>query len=275
MHYFKNKMALQIVAFRVIPRSIDVVRANCLWSGQTEFVDWTFETLPTCQELTNKLCSQISYEVGFENTLRGACNSASVEHEEEESVEDDDIEEPIYKFGQEITYGGITYNGPNFTKELCERYERALRGLRDIHDKDVDALGKKWKLPPYAVVLLRGNQYYGHIYAWTATQNCFAIGIRARSDSLILRGTARELRNVSHYLLDGVRRFALSKGCTTVTVVSPLEVMMPILRGLGFRYNLNLSVPRGGMHMGTPFTYSNVDQPLVSGPIEFSSFDCN
>lgn len=57
------------------------------------------------------------------------------------------------------------------------------------------------------------------------------MGIRGRIDSVFRQD---DLRNISSYLLEGARRFALAKRCTAVIVTHPLTVMKIILKKLGF-----------------------------------------
>jgi len=60
------------------------------------------------------------------------------------------------------------------------------------------------------------------------------MGIRNRVDSLFIKYTNENLRNVSYYLLEGVRRFALSKGAANIIITYPRLIMQKILPTLGF-----------------------------------------
>ena len=106
----------------------------------------------------------------------------------------------------------------------------------DITNRDRDILNQKtWNVTTYAIVVLYKGEYFGHIYAWLSPIDpslCFAMGIRGRADSVFRED---DLRNVSHYLLEGVRRFAKAKGCRTMVITHPLDVMRPILGRLNFR----------------------------------------
>lgn len=64
--------------------------------------------------------------------------------------------------------------------------------------------------------------------------------VRNRVDSLFTRYFENNLKNVSHYLLEGVRRFALSKAADNFIITSPRPIMQRILPTLGFQ---RVSIP--------------------------------
>src|SRR5690625_2651639 len=78
----------------------------------------------------------------------------------------------------------------------------------------------------YVVVLLYKGEYYGHIYTWRLigehSDICMAVGIRGRVDLIFL---GDRLQDLSRYLFEGVRMFALSKGCHSIVVPLPYEHM--------------------------------------------------
>ena len=152
-------------------------------------------------------------------------------------------------------------------------------GIDNIHDVDMQVAlhYRTWNTKTYAVVLFYKGMYYGHIYAWISPVDptkCFAIGIRARTDAVFLQDT---LRNTSHYLLEGVRLFAKAKGCTSITIPSPLIVMQGILPKLGFKTDYpihrdNLIKTLGQGYIGRTedetcencYTNDNISYPFVT-----------
>lgn len=123
-------------------------------------------------------------------------------------------------------------------REACKSLLSRKRDYIEVLSRDQDALNYDHvNVQLYAIVLIYNNIYYGHIYAWLSKINndyCFAMGIRNRVDSAFIKYTENNLSNVSHYLLEGVRRFALSKGATNVVITYPKPIMQKILPTLGF-----------------------------------------
>ena len=85
-------------------------------------------------------------------------------------------------------------------------------------------------------MLLKDDKYHGHIYTWVSPTNpyrCLMIGIRNRVDN-IFQSSEDIIRGIAPILLEGVRRFAVIKGCNQITVAHPLRPMIPILEYHGF-----------------------------------------
>ena len=120
-------------------------------------------------------------------------------------------------------------------EEECQKFLQRLKGYQDTLSRDQDVFNQKdWDVRTYAIVLLYKGEYFGHIYAWLSPSKpprCFAMGIRGRVDSVFRED---QLQNVSAYLFEGVRKFALAKGCQAMTVTKPLRIMEAILKRMGF-----------------------------------------
>ena len=150
---------------------------------------------------------------------------------------------PDYKIGDDITGYIKPFDlSKDDADEACAKYAVVEYGIREVISRDTDALEQRhFNVELHAVVLLnKENEYWGHIYAWvspTEHNYCFAMGIRSRVDSILLSKVGKTVRNVSGYLLEGVRQFALSKGCHTIIIPSPMPVMKGILTKLGFAHD--------------------------------------
>lgn len=134
------------------------------------------------------------------------------------------------------------YKSPEQKAEQCKKFLQRFHGLVDVLERDQDVFNQRtWNVQTYAIVVLYKGEYFGHIYTWVSPVDpslCFAMGIRGRVDSVFIEDN---LQNLSHYLLEGVRRFALAKGCSSIVVTHPLDTMKSILTRLGFRGSL---IPR-------------------------------
>lgn len=120
--------------------------------------------------------------------------------------------------------------------EGCDKFENIKSNYNDVMIKDKIAFNdmNNMDVELHAVVLTNNNKYYGHIYTWVSPVDkdyCLAIGIRGRIDAIF----KREVKNVSHKLLEGVRRFAVNMGCKYVIIPRPLPIMEQILPTLGFK----------------------------------------
>lgn len=121
--------------------------------------------------------------------------------------------------------------------ELCKKYIDRAYDYSEVFSRDQDAFEQEnFNVKLYAIVLLRDNQYYGHIYTWLSpiSSTVLAMGIRNRVDSIFIKGTEDDLPGVSRYLLEGVRQFALSKGSAIMSIVHPRPIMQQILPHFGF-----------------------------------------
>jgi len=123
----------------------------------------------------------------------------------------------------------------NLAKSVCKNYDSSDfdRAQWDVLSRDQDALNNIEKFNNiHAVVLLDlNNEYTGHIYTWLSPDNkhLLAIGIRSRVDMLFLRAENKGMSNVSDYLLEGLRVFALKLGVIDIIIPRPLPVMQKLL----------------------------------------------
>lgn len=114
-------------------------------------------------------------------------------------------------------------------------------GYLDVFQRDEYALsgkieGKDIEMDIYAIVLLYRDIYQGHIYSWISPDDpslCLSMGIRNRVDYPLNKEILPD--RISHLLLEGVRRFSIEKGCNTIGVVTPMDIMYPILDKKGFK----------------------------------------
>ena len=128
----------------------------------------------------------------------------------------------------------------------CEKYIKRADDLMDVIIRDHEVMMYEWEATNWAVVILQNNVYQGHIYTWISLEDpslCFAMGIRERVDRLF---DENPLRNLSSYLFEAVRRFAIYHGCTSIVVPFPLTVMANILPTLRFN-----NVPIDSSLLGT------------------------
>lgn len=176
----------------------------------------------------------------------------------------------------------------NLTKsktELSENFLDSVYDYREIYSRDTDAFsgflrgGENFNVDLHAVVLLSRGEYYGHIYAWISPIDpnmCFALGIRNRVDSIFIKGTDKEIKNVSKYLFEGVRKFALLNGANTISVDTPKQNVIPILRKIGFENNpidgklIGKSLSQNDYKCYTNMTYFDINKSLLIENIKFS-----
>ena len=127
--------------------------------------------------------------------------------------------------------------------EQCKVYENRRQGYMDTFSRDDDVLNKSpmWDSPTHVMVALKPNlegilEYFGHIYVWVSPVDpsiCIAQGIRNRVDSAFLGDD--NVKGLSKYLFEGVRRFAEDHGCSRIIVPNPLPTMKSILLKMGFQ----------------------------------------
>ena len=134
----------------------------------------------------------------------------------------------------------------------------------------------------YVVMLLYNSIYYGHIYTWFIEKDdfklCFFIGIRARVDNLFFRHCQQSISNISSYLLEGVRQFAISKDATLLLVVQPIGMMPKILREKGFvKFNFNAQETNGLQSILTPAQLEDFKKIFekINYPIPISYTNCS
>jgi hypothetical protein len=135
---------------------------------------------------------------------------------------------------QQVRNNALAYQNLGVTDKKSDKHVAQV----DVFYRDVAAFKQEdFDTIPYANVLIHNGEYYGHVYTWTSDKHfgtCYVEGIRARVDSHLLKGTDKELSNISHYLLEGIRRFAICNGCYDVMIISPFRVMENILTELEF-----------------------------------------
>jgi len=123
-------------------------------------------------------------------------------------------------------------------QEACQNFLQWNEDYTEVISRDQDALTyDDVRVQLYALVLIYDGVYQGHIYSWLSPYDpnyCFAMGIRNRVDSIFTRYQETNLKNISHYLIEGVRRFALSKGTSNIIITYPKPIMEKILPTLGF-----------------------------------------
>lgn len=121
---------------------------------------------------------------------------------------------------------------------LAEKFMRRIEDYTEVYSRDQDAFEQfNFNVELNAIVLTYNGEYYGHIYCWISPieKIVLAMGIRNRVDNIFLKGTDKYLPDVSGYLLEGVRNFALSNGIDQMIIVTPLPIMRNILSDLGFK----------------------------------------
>lgn len=220
-------------------------------------------------ELTLELNKQIYNEYMDMNVIRTIC--------------EDDDEENMFVVGMEDgepTYYK-NYNVTNQEKiEGCDKFLAHERDYVEVMSRDEDALEQKdFNVKIYAIVLIVDGIYHGHIYAWISPHNkkyCFAMGIRNRVDTIFTKYRGDNVRNVSGYLLEGVRRYALCMGAESMVIVYPKPIMVKILPTMGFE-----KVSVDGPIIGTsinPFSFKcnncyrliQISKPIITNDINFT-----
>jgi len=121
------------------------------------------------------------------------------------------------------------------TDPLCLKFLEIVDSYEDVLERDDEALSQMdFNVRTYVVVIVYQDVYFGHIYAWINPQYpnyCMAMGIRNRVDSIFLKD---RLRNISTYLLEGVRRLAVALNCDRIIITNPMLTMGIIAENLGF-----------------------------------------
>ena len=184
----------------------------------------------------------------------------------------------FYYHDGELTYR--EYTTDQNKKELCDKFLSIAGDYIEVLSRDQDALNQiNFTVETNAVVLLYGGMYYGHIYSWVSPTNpsiCFAMGIRNRIDSVFVRETSEHLPNISGYLLEGVRRFAINKGCNKIFIVNPKPIMEKILPKYGFeKQSINRSIIGKSIMSDAPVGVCNncytigVSNPLIENHVVY------
>lgn len=180
-------------------------------------IDWRIRN-----DLSKNLRQQIINSFVNLNLIKNSC-------ENEENIR-------IFENKKYITgiYDERVHRKYNYDKDKCDKFLKTIDSYMDIFARDNEALEQyKFKNQIYAIVLLYNNEYYGHIYTWISYKRTFAIGIRARVDNLFLPDE-NKLKNISYYLLEGVRNFSITMKTKSYNIVNPLPIMRDILSNLNF-----------------------------------------
>ena len=117
----------------------------------------------------------------------------------------------------------------------CYLYDKTSfsNAQNDVLSRDHDILNHISDFKSvYAIVLLNNySEYIGHIYSWISSdmKTLFAIGIRSRPDMVFLRSIDMGMKNVSYYLIEGVRQLANKLGVDSIIVPKALRNMYMIL----------------------------------------------
>lgn len=168
---------------------------------------------------------------------------------------------------------------PKEQKEGCNKFLKYYKDYTEIFSRDQDALSQyKFDVKIYAVVLLLNNIYQGHIYAWQSPNNkdyCFAMGIRNKIDTIFTKYEKSDLKNVSSYLLEGVRRLTLSLGSIFTVITHPRPIMKIILPKLGFvetdveEYLLGNGITQKIIKDSTYYILKDMLTPIILNDINF------
>lgn len=184
-----------------------------------------------------------SYELSLALKYQVETNRANLLTMEISCTDPELFSEPVYGVTYESGQPAVTEETletlpPHERKLLCEQYLRTVRAHKEVISRDIDAFNQiGFTVELYAVVAFYKNLYQGHIYFWqspVSLEYSFAMGIRNRVNSVFHRFDVNFLKNVSGYLLEGCRRFALFKSSKFLYVTHPVATMKPILEKLGF-----------------------------------------
>lgn len=174
---------------------------------------------------------------------------------------------------------------PEQKKEACAKFLLRINDFKEILSRDDDALNYTNILGDiYAVVLVYQGQYQGHIYTWLSPHDptyCCAMGIRNRIDTIFTLYSGDNISNVSSYLFEGVRRFALSKGASHLVVPYPRPIMTKLLPKIGF---VSAAVPQSLLKSSLApqvkvvicylcYEYQSIITPLATNPMIFRLID--
>lgn len=173
---------------------------------------------------------------------------------------------------------------PQQEEETCQLFLQRCNDYTEIISRDQDALNyDEIKVDLYAHVLIYNNIYQGHIYSWlsdTDPNYCFAMGIRNRFDAIFTRYLENNLKNVFHYLLESVRRFALSKGANKIIITYPKSIMIKLLPALGFEKTIVSSKllgqslsPRSSGDCTNCYQLIDIIKPIISINMKFLLID--
>jgi hypothetical protein len=168
---------------------------------------------------------------------------------------------------------------PNELQEGCNKLLKIYNDYAEIFSRDQDASEQyKFNVKLYTVVLLVNDVYQGHIYAWQSPSNkdyCFTMGIRNKVDTIFTKYENSDFKNVSAYLLEGVRRLSLSLGSIYMIVTHPRPIMKTILPKLGFieikidEQLLGNSLAQKYIRQATYYELEDMINPIIINDINF------
>lgn len=240
---------IQVIAFPLRKHNggnyFEITKSGTYRFTEYQRVDWSCSCVKSSHDLTQMLNQQLLNNFLIFDHLQTQCQEFETLRSNEnfkifEFHVIDDCDPKISNFDLAFSYQ--SYKIPTKTaKDTCSRYIQSTHSLLDIFSKDQDAfsldnMGTKSQL--YTLVLLYNNEYTGHIYSWISdyNTNCsIGFGIRSRIETPFRRAIGQELSHISHYLLEGIRKFSLCKGAKIMIIPMPLSVMKHILTTLEFK----------------------------------------
>lgn len=246
------------------PFNVETTNLNKLKIGP---IDWTAND---SQILSESLNNQVKNMYLLFRTLKIAC----------------DRTRNVQFLGMEMMNGELApifYSlTPEQEQEGCSTFAKRAYYYQEIFSRDQDALtSDEVTAQLYAIVLFKDSIYQGHIYSWISpidSNYCFALGIRNRPDAIFLQYSNRILPKIAFYLIEGVRRFALTQKAKNVVIPFPQPVMKRILPSMGFSVteNLPVEITFGGLApnfgAGTClscYEYSDLNRNIISDAIDF------
>lgn len=217
------------------------------------------------ENLTNTLIDEVTNEIRDLNLINIGCEDdqlIGINHDNDEAFD---------------------YNVDSEQKrKICHKIKTAFKDYYEVYSRDQDALCQEdFDVKIYAIVLLLDDKYQGHIYAWISPKDknyCFTMGIRNKVESIIYRVKGSGLSNVSGYLLEGVRQFALAQGANKLYVVYPRQIMTTILPKLGFKQstlNANIigtSIQPFSFICNSCYEYIDINTNIISNDINFNVY---
>lgn len=261
-------MSIEIKTFKMrildsdIRFNMKTVYKNNPITTKRHIVDWTNN-----DDLTVVLNNQVHNEYYDLQTFKLIC--------------DDPNGNSIFKITTDVN-GIMNYNEISVVQEdMVPMRLKFLKNVRDyceVYSRDDDAFEQKgMNVELYAIVLLVDNIYQGHIYAWLSPVNknyCLVMGIRNRIDTIFVKN--RPIMNVSHYLLEGVRRLTLSLNAKYTIVVYPKYIMKQILPKIGFiqdklsSFIIGYSIGPYTFGSANCFTLADTSKSLINSDYKFT-----
>jgi len=231
-------------------------------------VDWS---LQQSNQLSSSLNNQIKNNYMELEALRFSCDSLEPDMFTVETI-NNEVHIKTYSISK------------SQKAELCGNFIKRFKDYVEVISRDQDALEQyNFNVKLYAVILLYNDIYQGHIYTWISPSDknyCLAMGIRNRVDAIFTKDTNTYLNKVSHYLLEGVRRFALAKGSIHLIVVHPRPIMEQILPTIGFQVTrvspmiIGRSIaPVSFLDYTNCYQLLNILQPIINQDMTFSLSD--